>query len=224
MDLAVRAATLGQHGDVLASGHIGAGERRGGIHDFGGRAAGYERAAVTACAGSEIDDVVGAADGFFVVLDDEHGVAEVAQVFERGEKAAIVAVVEADGGLVENVEHAAEFRTDLGGEANALAFAARQRGGGTVERNVAESDVVQELQALGDFVDDAAGDGLIPARQLDLPGSIEGARHRQSGEIGDRHAVHLDGKAFGTQTLAVTDGTLGGRHVVEQVFAVGVGS
>ena len=62
---------------------------------------------MTTCAGAEIDDVVGAADGFFVVLDDEHGVAEVAQVFERGEQALVVAMVQTDGGLVENVEHAA---------------------------------------------------------------------------------------------------------------------
>ena len=55
---------------LLASGDVGAGERCGRVHDFGGRAAGDEFAAVTAGAGAEIDDVVGAADGFFVVLDD----------------------------------------------------------------------------------------------------------------------------------------------------------
>src|SRR5271157_16298 len=113
-------------------------------------------------------------------------------------------MVEANGGLVQNVQHTAEFRTDLGGEANALALPARQSGGGAVERNVAESDVVQELQALGNFVDDASGDGLIPARQLDLPGGVQRARYGESGEVGDRHAVHLDSQAFRTQALAVT--------------------
>ena len=39
---------------------------------------------MTAGAGAEIDDIVGAADGFFIVLDYEHGVAEVAQIFQRG--------------------------------------------------------------------------------------------------------------------------------------------
>ena len=45
-----------------------------------GRAVGDEVAAVLAGAGAEVEDVVGVADGVFVVLDDEDGVAEVAQV------------------------------------------------------------------------------------------------------------------------------------------------
>ena len=142
---AVRAAPLGKHGDPLASGDVGAGERGGRVHDLGRRAAGDQLAAVTAGAGAEVDDVVGAANGFFIVLDDEHGVAEVAQIFERGEQTAVVAVVQADGRFVENVEHAAQLRSDLGREADALAFSAGERGGGAAEREIAESDVVQKF-------------------------------------------------------------------------------
>ena len=96
-------------------------------------------AAGLSSAGAEVDDVVCAADGFLIVLDDEHGVAEIAERFERVEKAAVVARVQADGRLVENVEDAAKARADLGGEADALRFSAGQRGGGTREREVAES-------------------------------------------------------------------------------------
>ena len=74
----------------------------------GGGAGGDEVAAVFAGAGAEVEDVVGLADGVFVVLDDEDGVAEVAEVFEGGDEALVVALVEADGGLVEDVEDAAE--------------------------------------------------------------------------------------------------------------------
>jgi hypothetical protein len=66
-------------------------------------------AAVFSGSGAEVEDVVGFADGVFVVLDDEDGVAEVAEVFEGVDEALIVALVEADGGLVEDVEDAAEF-------------------------------------------------------------------------------------------------------------------
>ena len=45
-------------------------------------------------------------------------------------------------GLVEDVEDAAETRADLSGEANALAFAARESGGAAVEREIAEADGV----------------------------------------------------------------------------------
>ena len=114
---------------------------------------------MTAGAGAEVDDIVGAADGFFIVLDDEDGIAEVAQVFESGEKTPVVAVVQSDGRFVENVENAAQLRSDLRGEADALAFSTGKRGGGAAERQVAEPDVVEEFEALGDFVRDASGDG-----------------------------------------------------------------
>ena len=60
------------------------------------------------------------------MLDDEDRVAEVAEVFERGDEALVVALVETDAGFVEDVEDAAETRADLRGEADALAFAAAQ--------------------------------------------------------------------------------------------------
>ena len=84
---------------------------------------------MTSGAGTEVDDVVGAADCLFIVLDDQNGVAEIAQVFERGQQAIVVAMVQADGGLVENVEDAAQLRSDLRRQTDALAFSARERGG-----------------------------------------------------------------------------------------------
>ena len=65
------------------AGEIAAGERAGRVHDVGGCTGGDDLAAETAGAGAEVEDVVGVADGFFVVLDDEDGVAEVAEGFER---------------------------------------------------------------------------------------------------------------------------------------------
>ncbi len=71
---------------------------------------------------AEIDYVVGAADGLFVVLDHQHGVAQVAQVFERGQQAAVVAMMQADRRLIEHVEHTAQLasRSALPGECAGL--------------------------------------------------------------------------------------------------------
>ena len=78
------------------------------MHDFIGRARGDQFAAVATGAGTEVDDVVGAADGFFVMLDHEHGVAEIAQRFQRLQQALVVAMMQADGRLVEDVEDTAQ--------------------------------------------------------------------------------------------------------------------
>jgi hypothetical protein len=47
------------------------------------------------------------------VFNHEHRVAEIAQVFERSQQAIVVPIVQADGRLVENVEDAAQLRSDL---------------------------------------------------------------------------------------------------------------
>ena len=78
-------------------------------------------AAVFACAGAHIDDEIGFADGIFVVFNHNYAVAQIAQAFEGGEQAVVVALVQADGGFVQNVHHAGQAAADLAGEADALA-------------------------------------------------------------------------------------------------------
>jgi hypothetical protein len=89
-----------------------------------------------------------AADRVLVVLDHDHGVAEVAQALQRAEQALVVALVQADRGFVEDVHHADQAGADLAGQADALRLAAGERVGAAVERQVVEADVDQEAQAL----------------------------------------------------------------------------
>ena len=67
-------------------------------------ALGDDLAAVDAGTGADVEHVVGGADGVLVVLDHDHGVAEVAQPLQRFEQARIVALVQADRGLVEHIQ------------------------------------------------------------------------------------------------------------------------
>ncbi len=61
-------------------------------------------AAEFAGTGAEVEEMVGGADDVGVVLDDEDGVAEVAEVLHDADEFGSVTGVEADRGLVENVE------------------------------------------------------------------------------------------------------------------------
>ena len=81
-------------------------------------------AAAHAGAGPEIEDVIGRANGVFIVLDHDHGIPEIAQPAQRGDEPVIVALVQADARLVEHVKAAGEPGADLRGEADALRFAA----------------------------------------------------------------------------------------------------
>jgi hypothetical protein len=91
--------------------------------------------------------VVGRAHHLLVVLDDEHRIPEVAQPLERPDQLRVVALVQADRGLVEDVEDADELRADLGREPQPLRLAPGERGRGAVELEVADADVVEKGRA-----------------------------------------------------------------------------
>ena len=121
-------------------------------------------AAVLARAGAEVDDVVGGAHHVGIVLHHHDRVAEIAQFFEDADQAAGVAAVQSDGRLVEHVAGAHQARAEAGRELDALRFAAGERGGEAVERQVLQADVVQEFQPLADLDQDLVGDaGLFRA-------------------------------------------------------------
>src|SRR5688572_33302499 len=94
---------------------------------------------------------------------------------ERVEQPLVVALVQADRGLVEDVHDAAEPRADLAREADALRLAARERLGAAVERQVVEADVYQEAEPVGDLLDDLGRDLLPPALELQPVEELERA-------------------------------------------------
>ena len=109
------------------------------LEDFGEGSAGDNFAATAAGAWTEVEDLVGAAHGFLVVLDDDERVAFFGEGLEGVEESFVVARVEADGGLVQNIQDSAKIRAELGGEADALGFAAGEGFRGAVEGEVVEA-------------------------------------------------------------------------------------
>src|SRR4051794_3745071 len=101
--------------------------------------------------------------------------------------------MQADGRLVQDIKDTAEFRANLGREANSLPFSAAQRGGGTLQGDVTEADGVQETQPFGDFFQNATSNLLLALVEFDLRGRFNRARYGQRGEVGNGHAVYLDG-------------------------------
>ena len=207
----VRLVPLLRDLDPLLAGQVGAGQRTRRLQDVLEQALGDDFAAVHAGAGPDIDDVVGHADRVLVVLDHDDGIAHVAQPGQRAEQALVVALVQADRGLVEHVHHADQAGADLRGQADALRFAARQRVGLALQGQVVEADVDQEAQALADFLDDLHRHLAAPAGQAQLREEGQRLVHRQLGDLrqrmlGDEHvarrAVEARAAAFGAGARA----------------------
>ena len=159
-----------------------------------GRALVHEAAALPARAFAEVQDPVRGADRLLVVLDHDHGVAEVADAGEGREQPLVVALVQADRGLVEDVEDALHAAADLAGQADAVGLAARERRGGAVQGQVADAHRVQEAQARQDLRQQALGHRLLAlgsnaraAKAADaLPSRGAGRTRRWSGRPGAR--------------------------------------
>jgi len=162
------------------------------------------------------------ADGLFIVLDDQHGVAQIAQPLQRLDQPVVVALMQADGRLVENIEHAAQTRTDLRGQPDALALAAAQRRRVAVERKVRQPDGAEKLQPLGNLMADALCHQSLARGELEVDGRRERAVERQGGEVGDGEATDLDRQRLRAQALAAADWAGRGRHISHHRLAVAI--
>src|SRR6185437_16702946 len=99
------------------------------FENIGRASLGHHPSTMEAGLGTDVDEIVGCQHDIFVVLDDEHAVADVPQILECLDQAMVIALMEADTGLVEDIGDPLELRADLRGEPDALGFAAAEGAG-----------------------------------------------------------------------------------------------
>ena len=154
-------AAPGGHGDEALARKVLAGQRSLVAQQFLDRARHHDLAAVLPRPGADVHHVVGRADGLLVVLDDDDGVAQVAQAQQGVDQLAVVPLVQADRRLVQYVEHPYQAAAYLGGQPDPLRLPAGQSAGVAVEGEVIEADVDQELQPRPDLAEDPVGDQVV---------------------------------------------------------------
>ena len=93
--------------------------------DLRGGALGDHGAAVHTGPGPQVNHMVRLADRILVMLDHDDRVAEIAQVHQRIEQPLIVALMQPDRRLIEDVHDADQAGSDLAREPDALRLAAR---------------------------------------------------------------------------------------------------
>ena len=102
-------------------------------------------------AGAEIDDVIRNRDHLRLVLDDEDGVALVAEPQQQGVHPLDIVRVQPDRRLVEDVGHVGERRPEVADHLRTLRLAARQRTGRPVETEVAKPDLHERVERVSQF-------------------------------------------------------------------------
>src|SRR5579885_2919858 len=112
------------------------------LRDLLRRAGGDDLAAAVTAFRTEIDDPIRSLDDVKIVLDDDDGVAVVAQPVQHAEQLLDVVEVQAGGRLIENVERVAGVALgELPRELHALRLAAGERGGVLAELDVGQAFV-----------------------------------------------------------------------------------
>src|SRR5690606_23053158 len=134
-------------------------------HEIFRGAFGRELAAELAGAGAEIDHVRRPAYRFLVVFHHDQRVALGLHTLEGVEQHAVIARVQADRGLVEDVAHAAQIGAELGREAYTLRLAARERRRCAVERQIRQTHLFEEAETALELGQDVAGDLGLAARE-----------------------------------------------------------
>ena len=105
-------------------------------------------------------------NGIFIVLHDDHTVAHVAQTFQGVQQAAVVALMQSNGRLVQHIHHTGQARAYLRGQADALRLATGQRFCRAIQRQIIQSDIVKEGEATDYLLHDPFSNRLFVAGQL----------------------------------------------------------
>ena len=211
--LAVALPSLRRHRDHAVTAQVGGGQRIGVAQDLLHRTDRDDLAAMLAGRRSDVDHEIRRADRLLVVLDHDERVAEVAQAEQCVDQTLVVALVQPDRWLVEDVQHAHQLRADLRREPDALRLAAAQRVGGAVDGQVVEADVDHELQALSDLLQNLPRDELLAFSQVETVEERDRRADRQLGNVRDVSAGHRHGQGLGLEPASVARGTRLVRHV-----------
>ena len=151
---AVRSDTIGGHINLVIPPQILRRKRLFVGLNLGQRTGSDHLAPVRPGARPHVDHVIRAPDGLLVVLDHQHRVAQVAQALECLKQLLVVAGVQADAWLVENVQHTNQPGTDLRGQPDPLRLPSAECAARAIERQVAQPNVLQKTQSRANLIND----------------------------------------------------------------------
>ena len=134
---------------------------------------------------AQIDQIVRGTDSLFLVLDDQQGVAFVAQVMHHTHQLADIARVQSNARFVHHEKRVCQRRAEACGEIYALHFAAAQRARGSVEREVTDAYLAEVIEAGANFVTQHFS-CFIVRRQFDRAQSIASVGNREPLELRKR--------------------------------------
>ena len=204
--------------DEFAAAKIGTGNRFRHLLNFFYRALGHHFTAMLACSRTDVDNLVGSIHRFLVMLNNNQRIAQIAQMLERFQQLAVIALMQADARFVQNIQHARQAAAYLRCQTDALRFAAAQRPRASVERQVIKAYVVEELQARHNLLQYLMRNYLLLRRQLQLCKELQAVAHRQRSNLADIFTADKNCQCLRLQTAAMAGRAGSARHKLLQIL------
>ena len=113
-----------------------------------------------------IDNKICTSYGIFIVFYYDNGIAKVAKTLERFYKPCVIALMQTDAGLVQNIDNSHKRRTYLCCKAYALTLAARKSTRRARKREIIKTDAVKKIKTFADFLYNWARDFFLHIGKL----------------------------------------------------------
>ena len=162
--------------------------------DLLGRSRRHDQAAVNARTGANIKKIIGVLHRLLVMLHHDHGVADVAQALQRGDKLGVVALMQTDARLVQNIQHAHKRGADLRGQTNALRLTARERSRLARKGQIVKTHADEEAQPRAHLLEDLGGDRALGLGQGKRVDEFQRLLHRKRAKLVKVQPSHRNGK------------------------------
>ena len=184
---------------------------------------GNDPAAVASRPGAHIHNIVRGAHGVLVVLHHDQGIAQVPQVLQSRQKLIVVPLVQANGGLVQNIQHPHKGGANLGRKSDPLAFAAGEGPGPPGQGQIAQAHIRQEPEPGGDLPDDLLGHHRHVALQAEIFHKLQLLDHAHAAELHNIQPAYGDSQSQLVEPVPVALGAGGRGHALLQLLPGGVG-
>ena len=102
-------------------------------------------------AGPDVDDIIRRQHRFLVMLDDDDGIARIAQLLERSDQLGIVPLMKPDARLVKDIHDADKRRSDLRREPDTLRLPAGKRARFAPKREIIQPHAFQKAEPRADL-------------------------------------------------------------------------
>src|SRR5882724_8544582 len=172
--------------------------------------------AVLPRARTEIEDAIGCAHNLGVVLDDQDGITQIAQIMQDVDELRGIAAVESDRRFVEDVKRPDQARAERRCQLNALGLATGEGRGHAAQGEIFQPDLIQKAQAVLDLFQKLVCNFTLGFTQREGSEKFSRLGHGEATDLANILAADSDLARLLTQTLPPAVATSGIAAITTQ--------